>query len=273
MYERPQRSDELYHWGSNGKHKYIKKIGQGKDTRYFYTMDEVKAYMQGAKKTVGNVAESVSKKIGLGYGKKIRNLDREANRYKEAAKGYRATQRVFENNGDRSSKIASPKEKARDYVSRSFAKDLDNIDREFRLTNKHRADAADDRYNKIVNERIRTKREYNKSLLGKAEKGIKNTKKEVSKAAKNTQEALKNTKKEVSKAAKNTQEAINKTISNAINSAKKTGAKISNIRKNTSRKANDFITSVVSGESVYTDNKGIKRLKRKKDRSGRIKRR
>ena len=45
LYKRPLRSDELYHWGSkNGSHRYIAKIGEGKDARYFYTQEELQAY-------------------------------------------------------------------------------------------------------------------------------------------------------------------------------------------------------------------------------------
>lgn len=44
-YQRPPRSDELYHWGKGQEsrfHKYIAKIGN----RYFYTPEEVAAYKQ-----------------------------------------------------------------------------------------------------------------------------------------------------------------------------------------------------------------------------------
>ncbi len=40
---------ELYHSGTRKSHKYIKKIGN----RYFYTQQEIQAYLQGKKKTVG----------------------------------------------------------------------------------------------------------------------------------------------------------------------------------------------------------------------------
>lgn len=42
----PKRPDELYHWGfgSKEKHKYVAKIGEGKDARYFYSQAELMAY-------------------------------------------------------------------------------------------------------------------------------------------------------------------------------------------------------------------------------------
>ena len=41
-----KRPDELYHWGfgSKEKHKYVAKIGEGKDARYFYSQAELMAY-------------------------------------------------------------------------------------------------------------------------------------------------------------------------------------------------------------------------------------
>ena len=49
VYQRPPRSDELWHWGKGSvasNHKYIAKIGD----KYFYTMEELKAFKQGVTK-------------------------------------------------------------------------------------------------------------------------------------------------------------------------------------------------------------------------------
>lgn len=59
MYKRPLRSDELYHWGSkNGSHRYIAKIGEGKDARYFYTQEELQAY-KNQKNNLSNTEKQV----------------------------------------------------------------------------------------------------------------------------------------------------------------------------------------------------------------------
>lgn len=50
---------ELYH-ASTRKHKYIKKIGN----RYFYSQQEIQAYLQGKKGSVNEVKESVAEATG-----------------------------------------------------------------------------------------------------------------------------------------------------------------------------------------------------------------
>lgn len=50
---------ELYH-ASTRKHKYIKKIGN----RYFYSQQEIQAYLQGKKGSVNEVKEAVAEATG-----------------------------------------------------------------------------------------------------------------------------------------------------------------------------------------------------------------
>ena len=55
MYQRPLRSDELYHWGlwnpwKKKKHKYIYKVQDGNHVRYFYSQEELDAYRNADKK-------------------------------------------------------------------------------------------------------------------------------------------------------------------------------------------------------------------------------
>lgn len=55
MYQRPLRSDELYHWGlwtpwKKKKPKYIAKIPDGDHIRYFYSQEELDAYRNADKK-------------------------------------------------------------------------------------------------------------------------------------------------------------------------------------------------------------------------------
>lgn len=60
VYRRPARSDELYHWGKGStskNHKYIDKIGN----RYFYTMEELRAFKEGATNKVKRGLHSFDK--------------------------------------------------------------------------------------------------------------------------------------------------------------------------------------------------------------------
>ena len=60
VYQRPPRSDELYHWGRgsvSSNHKYIAKIGN----RYFYTPEELKAFKQGVSGAGQRVSDNFSK--------------------------------------------------------------------------------------------------------------------------------------------------------------------------------------------------------------------
>lgn len=53
MYQKPLRSDELYHWGlpwGRKKTKYIYKVQDGNYTRYFYSQDELDAYRNADRK-------------------------------------------------------------------------------------------------------------------------------------------------------------------------------------------------------------------------------
>lgn len=55
MYQRPLRSDELYHWGlwnpwKKKKHKYIYKVQDGNHVRYFYSQEELDAYRNADRK-------------------------------------------------------------------------------------------------------------------------------------------------------------------------------------------------------------------------------
>lgn len=65
FYERPKRSNELYHWGMKKGakaeyHKYVARIPQGKGYRYFYTNDEYRAYLTGKR---NNLLDKVSDAI------------------------------------------------------------------------------------------------------------------------------------------------------------------------------------------------------------------
>ena len=68
MYIRPQRSDELYHWVTPEKHKYIAKIGEGKDARYFYTQEELAAYKQ-----MTNNKSQQEKEVGIERSQRARD--------------------------------------------------------------------------------------------------------------------------------------------------------------------------------------------------------
>ena len=48
----PTRSDELYHWGKKKSHKYVVKVGEGDDVRYFYSWDAYNVYKNGQKATL-----------------------------------------------------------------------------------------------------------------------------------------------------------------------------------------------------------------------------
>ena len=295
MYERPQRSDELYHWGSNGKHKYIKKIGQGKDTRYFYTMDEVKAYMQGAKKGVQSGVKNVKKFFDPNTAKNYQNKLSDSNRAisnkrflvrsasenmrdKNRSEGSRKTmaklKRIEEL--DLNKELNNREKTRKEYQKKTLSGVVDKI-----TGNSYKKEMKDIKRDLDLEKgSLQRQKEYrDQRLKEKAPGWERSTKLEndninyTNKKIKDYTNDLNSTKRayeknsvagRIEKGTRETKEAINKTISNAINSAKKTGTKVSNIRKNTSRKANDFITSVVSGESVYTDKNGIKRLKRKK---------
>lgn len=52
IYRPPIRSDELYHWGKKKSHKYIAKVGEGDDVRYFYTEQAYNNYKNGEKMTL-----------------------------------------------------------------------------------------------------------------------------------------------------------------------------------------------------------------------------
>lgn len=83
FYKRPLRPDELFH----NQHKYIAKIGEGKDARYFYSQEELDAYKNEANKKT-KLEDQLSAQRSLdrtqgwqGIGKK--NKDREKNPYFE----------------------------------------------------------------------------------------------------------------------------------------------------------------------------------------------
>ena len=52
IYRPPIRPDELYHWGKKKSHKYIAKVGEGDDVRYFYTEQAYNNYKNGEKMTL-----------------------------------------------------------------------------------------------------------------------------------------------------------------------------------------------------------------------------
>ena len=180
MYKRPSRPDELYHWGmKKGEkaedHKYVMRVEDGVTKAgtpkylYFYSMDEYKAYKNGANsKAVGNagtkkpnVLSRIADKVtGNSYKERMSKLDQVKQKSKDLAEGYRKSQQYREQRkgpGDDSA-ASEDRQKANNY---------------------------EDRYNKALNEKARVQREYEeKTLAGHIDKAKRLIGKAISRYAK-----------------------------------------------------------------------------------------
>ena len=177
MYKRPSRPDELYHWGmKKGEkaedHKYVMRVEDGVTKSgtpkylYFYSMDEYKAYKNGANlNAVGNV-ESKKPNILSRIADKVTG-----NSYKDRMETLDMQRGVAKSN-------ATSERKAQQELSSKGYKRLSEEARK-------EANYAEDQYNKATNEKARVKREYEeKTLVGHIDKAKRLIGKAISKYAK-----------------------------------------------------------------------------------------
>lgn len=54
-------SNELYHWVSLKKHKYIKKIGEGENAKYFYTLEQLRKHFNKGSKQIQRTVKKAEK--------------------------------------------------------------------------------------------------------------------------------------------------------------------------------------------------------------------
>ena len=77
-----QRDDYLEHFGFKKKHKYIKKIGTGKDARYFYSQAEIDAYLAGQKSSIENAASNIATNAKNMLQNKANDISNAINKYR-----------------------------------------------------------------------------------------------------------------------------------------------------------------------------------------------
>lgn len=177
MYKRPSRPDELYHWGmKKGEkaedHKYVMRVEDGVTKAgtpkylYFYSMDEYKAYKNGANpKAVGN-AESKKPNILSRIADRVTG-----NSYKDRMERLDMQRGVAKSN-------ATSERKAQQELSSKGYKRLSEEARK-------EANYAEDVYNKATNEKAKVQREYEeKTLAGHIDKAKRLIGKAISKYAK-----------------------------------------------------------------------------------------
>lgn len=94
-YERPLRSDELYHaWLKKGAkaddHKYIARIPQGKGYRYFYSKSEYQSYLQGEKpksiQTPASMFKSITSDIQKAGNQAAKEIKKDAKQIADAGR-------------------------------------------------------------------------------------------------------------------------------------------------------------------------------------------
>ena len=200
------REYELYHSGTRKNHKYIKKIGD----RYFYTQQEIKAYLEG-KKPKSDV--TFEKDIYDGPEGKEKNYRVDFNKH-DGGRGnggwsdgvglrvgdkkvtvYNTTNKKYFKDGERYT------DQRRGRFSRSYAEDGSeySVDLSDKKTHAKRAKAADDSYKdwyKFRKENGWVDQEESKSIekeIAKREKQRKKStkKKSLSKNAKKTMSSMK----------------------------------------------------------------------------------
>lgn len=194
MYQRPLRSDELYHWGlwnpwKKKKHKYIYKVQDGNHVRYFYSQEELDAYRNADKKVNAEskpgpanplraVKDFVDYKVtGFGYkrdakqqNKAIDELSRIQKEHPlKADKDRVATFKEMEAKSKRQdSKLMDP---FADSMTKQYAKDREDYIKDVGTRTRRLAQIAG--YAKQFNMDEAEKKAMNKSLFGKVSKFFK----------------------------------------------------------------------------------------------------
>lgn len=72
-------------WGKKTSHKYIARIGEGAKARYFYTQEQLRAFMQGAKNTGKKVKEVAKEKSGINAKQRLEQAKKNNARTQKAA--------------------------------------------------------------------------------------------------------------------------------------------------------------------------------------------
>ena len=191
-WERPQRPDELYHWVTPKTHRYIAKIGEGKDARYFYSQEELQAFKSGASNAAskaGQVAQRAvsnahqraanavktvknftNPKVAKDYQNRIKELDEQ--QYKEKFSSKRSKEDAGTANDPGTKEMYSRFSKEDAASAKAHAKERDQLRKEYQ--NKTLAGRMDqitgksykDRMNKLDRERasekefVETNRKY-----------------------------------------------------------------------------------------------------------------
>lgn len=155
-YIRPLRPDEIYHWGTKKDHKYIAKIGEGKDARYFYSQAELDMYRLGQKVKSG--ANNFYKKhiSGEAHLENVNRIDRAIPKYDKYAQRQKEL-------GDKKIKEYSNHTRIDEYKERR------SIKKEAKKYYSH-AEDAERAIRKMRYERIDSAKKYSHSVRGLIDK-------------------------------------------------------------------------------------------------------
>lgn len=194
MYQRPLRSDELYHWGlwnpwKKKKHKYIYKVQDGNHVRYFYSQEELDAYRNADRKVNSErksepanplqaVKDFVDYKVtGFGYKRDAKRQNKEIDELSKIQKEHPL--KVDKNKVDVLKEMESKSKRAdsklmdpfADSMTKKYAKDRKDYEDSVGERNRRLARTAE--YAKQFNLDEAEKKAMNNSIFGKVSKFFK----------------------------------------------------------------------------------------------------
>lgn len=202
-YNQPIRPDELYH---SKNHKYVAKVGEGKDAKYFYSQKEYQAYLNSNKKA--GFFKSIRSNTDLKNGKTTEHV------YDRKGKEVGSYEYVLGNMHDSHKSITLPKQNNKKNAGDFTKKIKDNIDKKYdelkkKSSNMSISDIESDAKSTYHDINSKVKSRTGKYYKDKAIKKIKNgdidsaanyTKKAISKYTKASSEKIKSYAKKGKKA-------------------------------------------------------------------------
>lgn len=257
-WERPQRPDELYHWVTPKTHRYIAKIGEGKDARYFYSQEELQAFKSGASNAASKAGQVAQRAVSNAH-QRASNAINVAR--KVTAEGAR---KAFETADNAVNKVTGHQQKNDMRRFELGSKNERRLAREARARgDKEGANRHDDNANLQSNARIATRRDYEaNTLAGRAEKAGRQVRREVDKASR----SAKNIAKEVGDTAAWTKKRLGE---EAVKKAEDVAEAAKNAKSNIRDKAKEVYDYNVTGEGYKRDAKAQRKASRQFDRDSR----
>lgn len=246
-WERPQRPDELYHWVTPKTHRYIAKIGEGKDARYFYSQEELQAFKSGASNAASKAGQVAQRAVSTAHQRAANAMNTAGQLVQRTARkvGDKAQDMVW----DAEEKVANAKKKVDKAIDehitgesrkdkmrtldakRRVRKDLLAVskrDEKYPGAERDYQNRLEDDYNKATNEKARVRRDYEaNTLAGRAEKAgrqinrkLDNAERSVKKAAKEAGDTASWVKKRVGEEAREAADSVSKTAKSAGNTVR-----------------------------------------------------